>query len=504
MSQNKLSIIIVGGGTAGWISAGMLNQALGDKAELTLIEAEEIAPIGVGEATVPTLRGILKRIGVNEQAFLKHCQATFKLGIKFLGWRNPKNGKTHQYYHPFGFMPQIKGINISEYWLRRWQLGIREPFDYSCSLHPWLCDQKKGPKFYDSPMYGGAVDYAYHLDTFLFADFLRNHCKNRGVQHQIGKVLSVNLDEKGAIESLNTDSHGKLKADLYVDCSGFQGLLINGGLGEEFISYSKSLLSDSAVAINVPRGSTPNKINPYTTAQALSGGWIWDIPLRGRTGTGYVYSSAYLSPEQAEKEHRAFIGDKAGKLPSHHINWRVGRNRRAWVKNCVAIGLAGGFVEPLESSGIGLIYTIVDQLIPVVKKFKHHPEEVEKFNQFAAQTYDAVRDFLIIHYCLSDREDSPFWKANQNELWIPDPVKNNLEQWKEYFPHENIKSGLVQLYNFNAICILAGLDYLPRHCKKNIEALELEKIQPRFEALKEKALLFAEHLPDHAEYLASF
>jgi len=503
MQGKKNSILIVGGGTSGWITASLIKKHLGDEVEVRLIESEDIGVIGVGEATVPTLRAILKGLEIDEGEFLQATQGSFKLGIKFLNWKKPSGKNQHQYYHSFGPMPQVDGVNLSEHWLRLKQEGYPGTLDYSSYMNPWICDRQKAPKFFDSPPYEGTVDYTYHVDAKLFAKYLKSRASQWGVRHLVGNVLSVELNEEGGIRKLITDGQGELTADLFIDCTGFQGVLINRALKEPFLPYSKNLLCDRAISILVPKDPQESKINPYTTAHAQKAGWTWNIPLQNRDGTGYVFSSAFLNDDKAEGEFRKFLGGRAKDLPAQILPMRIGRNRRAWVKNCLSVGLSYGFVEPLESSGIGFIDLAVNEILPLLKDFPENQDSIEKFNQYIGDFYDSIRDFLILHYCLTDRDDTPFWQANQQDLEIPPALQTSLEQWKEQFPQDHVESGLVRLYDYKITHILAGMAYLPRTCKKSVATLEMEKIKTRFERFRQRAQSFAEELPDHGEYLRS-
>jgi len=501
---NKIpSILVVGGGTSGWITASMIKKAFGERITISLIESEDIGVIGVGEATVPTLRAILQNLGLDEADFMKHCQGTFKLGVKFVNWRKPQGQKLHHYYHAFGPMPEWDGVNLSEYWLYLQRKGWTVDFASSCYKNPWLCEAKKSPKFNDTPEYQGIVDYTYHVDAKLFAAYLRNFAKSWGVKHLVGNVLSVDLNSEGAIDCVKTDKHGELRADLFLDCTGFRGLLINQAMGEKFIPYSKSLLCDRAVTVLVPKNPKETGIQPYTTAHALKAGWVWNIPLQTRDGTGYVYSSSFVSDAEAEREFREFLGKDGEKGDVHAIKMRIGRNPHAWVKNCIAIGLSGGFIEPLESSGIGFIYIAVNHLLSLLEKHPQDPEKIAIFNDQIASVYDMIRDFIVLHYCLTDREDSPFWLANQKDLFLPDSFREHLEIWKSHFPKDHIQGGLFALYNYKITHVLAGMDHLPSHFDSKVQRKNDEEIEKKMRRQVNQAKDFAEELPDHFAYLHS-
>ncbi|HYN21230.1 MAG TPA: tryptophan halogenase family protein, partial [Thermoanaerobaculia bacterium] len=372
------SICIVGGGSSGWMTAAYLRKALSG-VDITVVEAPHIKTIGVGEATFSTIKLFFDFLGLEEHDWMPSCNATYKLAIKFANWT--KSGG--HFYHPFQRYEMVDGYNMGEWWLKL-KRG-EEAFDYSCFTIPALCDNKRSPRYLDGRVFDDKVQaffsngervpnaflsdhqvqypYAYHFDAGLLANFLEAYSTKRGVRKIEDEVIQVALREDGGISHLVTRGHGMLSADLFVDCSGFRGLLINQALQEPFISFNDSLLNDSAVAMQVPSDIRTHGIKPYTTATAMSSGWVWDIPLYGRVGTGYVYCSEFLSKDEAEAEFRQHLGPAAEGCKANHIKMRIGRSRNSWVKNCVAIGLSSGFVEPLESTGIFFIQHGIEELV---------------------------------------------------------------------------------------------------------------------------------------------
>ena len=324
-------IVIVGGGTAGWLSAAYLdhsvNRAEARGVEITLVESADIGVIGVGEATVPNLRQTLLRLGLDEEEFMRQTSATFKQAIKFQNWRvSPSVDPDDHFYHPFEYPEQVDDLEFTPLWLIYRDTGGGEPYDHACSPAPAMCDALRAPKSSTSRPYFGTVNYAYHLDAVQFGRYLREMATSRGVKRVVDTVGTVNIDERGYVESIETKDNGRLAADLFVDCSGFKGLLINEALGEPFIGFGDSLLCDRAVAIQTPYGQGNRTINPFTTATAMSAGWTWDIQLYERRGSGYVYSSAFVSDDQAEAELRAFLGAAADGANARRLRMRVGRN----------------------------------------------------------------------------------------------------------------------------------------------------------------------------------
>jgi tryptophan 6-halogenase len=364
------SIVIVGGGTAGWLSAAYLNRALGKKVKITVIESKTIGRIGVGEATVSSWRITMQYLGFTDEDWMHRAGATYKTAIKFINWnREPIAGKPDEYfYHPFFdwvedlpkpfsspyFRGRGEGVSITHYWLKRFQEGqTKEHFARVAFPTPTLCDLKRSPRMKDSTSY--EYNTAYHMDAQLVADFLRDVVIERGAEVLYDDVETATQDERGYLRSVKTKGGKEVLGDLFVDCTGFRGLLINQVLKVPFISENSSLLCNAAVAM--PRKTDPEKdgINPFTIARTGTSGWKWVIPLFHRDGCGYVYSNNFQSKDSAEKELREYLGPGADDSPANHIQMRVGRNERLWEKNVVAVGLSGCFIEPLESTTIFLI-----------------------------------------------------------------------------------------------------------------------------------------------------
>jgi tryptophan halogenase len=344
--------------------------------------------------------------------------------------------------------------------------------------------------------------YAYHFNASELADFLTGYAMRRGVKRVIDEVVEVPLREDGSIAAVRTREHGPLEADLFVDCSGFRGLLINQALGEPFISFGDSLLNDSAVAIQVPRDIERDGIRPYTTAHAHSAGWSWNIPLYGRDGTGYVYCSQFIGKDEAEREFREFLGPAAAASSANHIKMRIGRCRNAWVKNCVAIGLSGGFVEPLESTGIFFIQHGIEELV------NHFPgpagldeDLIASYNTVVGACIDGVREFLTLHYYASDRDDTPFWRATK-AIRPPDGLSERMRLWKARLPSP--RSIYQSFHGFEAYSwsvMLLGLNRQPRSYLPSLDLLDERRAQAMFAAIRARTRHLVRTLPSQYEYL---
>lgn len=518
MSPSPVNVVIVGGGSAGWMTAAYLSKALDKNVQISLVESSNITTIGVGEATFSTIKLFFDFLGLQEREWMPKCNASYKMAIKFVNW----NAQGRHFYHPFQRYETVEGFDIAEWWLK--MKRSEEPFDYACFLIPWLCDNKRSPRYFDGTVFDDKVQnlfscestpeknvladlkvqypYAYHFDANLLARFLKDYAQQRGVTQIIDDVIDVKLSESGSIDSIITGEHGNISADLFIDCTGFRGLLINKALGEPFISFSESLLCDRAIAMQVPTDIRKDGINPYTTATALSSGWVWNIPLYGRVGTGYVYCSEFLSEEQAEQEFRQHLGPAAENCKAKHIKIRVGRNRNSWVKNCVAIGLSSGFVEPLESTGIFFIQHGIEELISHFPGKTFNEELIKSYNKIIADCIDGVRDFLTLHYCVSDKGDTPFWKATKHEIVVPAELTEKLQLWKTRLPNtKNINLNYHGFESYSYSVMLLGLNYKPEGSLPLLEHLDDKKALAKFNLIKQKAHHLSATLPSQYEYL---
>ena len=518
MKLSPKKILIVGGGSAGWMTAAYLSRALATGVSISVIESANIPTVGVGEATFSTIKLFFDFLGLEEREWMPSCNATYKLAIKFVNW----NRERRHFYHPFQRYEIVDGFNVAEWWLKL--KGNIEPFDYACFTVPSLCDEKRSPRFMDGRVFDSKVQdlflphrrsqkgmlsdlriqypYAYHFNASLLADFMKDYAMARGVERIVDDVGNVGIREDGGISHVGTKNHGNIDADLFIDCTGFRGLLINKALEEPFISFSESLLCDRAIAMQIPRDVEKDGINPYTTATALSAGWVWNIPLFGRDGTGYVYSSAFISQDEAEKEFREHLGKTAADSNALHLTMRVGRNRRSWVKNCVAIGLSSGFVEPLESTGIFFIQNGVEELVNHFPNNDMDDELIGSYNKAIADCIDGVREFLTMHYYASSRSDTPFWKATKHELNIPDPLKERLRLWKSRLPSN--RSINQQFHGFEAYSysvMLLGLGYRPGHNLPVLNHADDKNAIAAFTEIKENTRRLCDSLPSQYDYL---
>jgi hypothetical protein len=504
MDSTVRNIVVLGGGTAGWLSAVYLQRNLnehpGPGCTVTLIESSDIPTVGVGESTLASLRNTLQICGIDEHEFLLACNASFKLGIRFVNWAGRPGHEV--FYHPFGTVPPVGPISLAHYWHERYLNGDPQLMDRACFPIVPSMDARRAPKILGNAPFTGETIYAYHIDAGRFATYLRQLGKARGVKHVVDTVVDVKLRSDGAISHLVTGASGDLRADLFIDCSGFSGRLINQALGEPFESYSDYLFCDRAIAMQVPYADPDGPIDPYTSATALSAGWSWRVPLYERTGEGYVYSSATLSQDQAEAELRRHLGPTSDGVKTWHLKMRVGRTARTWVKNCVSIGLSSGFIEPLESTSIALIELGLANLVNNFPSVHMESGLVAKYNAVMRRYYELVRDFIILHYCTTNREDTEFWRANKHRTTMPDSLAARLELFEAMLPdHDELD--FPPIYDdISWATILAGMGYIPRRPLPLLAYGDHATADRTFEALAAEGDRLHAMLPDHRRYLS--
>jgi tryptophan halogenase len=445
MNDRVRQVVIVGGGSAGWIAAGRIAAAHRPEGEngiqVTLVESETIGTIGVGEGTWPTMRNTLRKIGISETEFFRSCDAAFKQGARFAGWVTGEPGDA--YYHPLNPPQAATQINLSAHWLRR-QDGAGTDFAHAVDFQSALCDAGLAPKSISTAEYVGLANYAYHLDAVKFAALLKKHCTEKlGVRHVIDDVTDVKVDEAGFVTGVEAKATGLIEGDFFVDCTGFAALLIGQTYGVPFVDCGDVLLADHAVALQVPYEHEDDPVASQTNSTAQGAGWIWDIGLPTRRGTGYVYSSRHTSHDEAEATLRAYLGPVAEGLNTRRIPIRSGHRQRFWEKNCVAVGLANGFLEPLEASALMLIETAVDFITERLPQSRAVMAPLARqFNAAFDHHWARIIDFLKLHYVLTKRDDTAFWRDNRDPATVPDRLLEQLELWRHLppgpqdFPHQ--------------------------------------------------------------------
>jgi tryptophan halogenase len=439
VSEQVRRVVIVGGGSAGWLAAGLIAAdhqiPRVPGLEVTLVESPAVAPIGVGEGTWPSMRDTLRRIGVSETDFIRECDASFKQGSRFSGWTE---GGNEHYYHPFS-LPQGYGeANLVQPWLRE---HAAVPFAELVSFQPQLCERGRAPKQVTTPEYAAVANYAYHLDAGKFGPFLQRHCTARlGVRHVVDHVVRVESSDNGDIAAIVTASHGRVEGDLYVDCTGFSSMLLGQHYGVPLVSVQPQLFNDSALAVQVPYAAADAPIASHTISTACTAGWIWDIGLQTRRGVGHVYSSAHLSDAEAERILRDYVAagtdaKTAAALAPRKLSFRPGYRQTLWHRNCVAVGLAAGFVEPLEASALALVEfsaAMISEQLPVTRALMD--TVATRFNDAFRYRWERAVEFLKLHYLLSGRGDSAYWLEHRASATVPPRLAELLELWRYQSP----------------------------------------------------------------------
>ncbi|MGN6122572.1 MAG: tryptophan halogenase family protein [Sphingomonas oligoaromativorans] len=428
-------IVIVGGGTAGWLTAGVIaakhRARMPGGFSVTLVESPNTPIIGVGEGTWPTLRATLARMGVSETELFRQCDVSFKQGAKFARWTTGADDDA--YYHPLMLPQGFQQLNLVPHWL-----AGKDGRSFCDAVSPQgaICEDGLAPKTMATPEYEAVANYAYHLDAGKFAPFLQKHCcETLGVRHVLADVQEVKRAENGDIASIVTPQAGEIEGDLFVDCTGFRSLLLGQALGVPFKDCSDVLFCDTALAVQVPHEHENSPIASHTISTAQSAGWIWDIGLPTRRGTGHVYSSRHISDDEAERELRAYLGPAGKDLPVRKIPIRSGHRETFWKHNCVAVGLAAGFLEPLESSAIVLIELsakLIAEQMPVCREVMD--VIASRFNATTDYRWGRIIDFLKLHYVITKRGDTAFWRDNLLPETIPDRLRDLLTLWRYQSP----------------------------------------------------------------------
>jgi len=522
MRQKK--ILVVGGGSSGWMTAAYVDAVLNRDgrrvADIGLIESPDVPRIGVGEATIPSINHILAAIGIDELEFLKRVDGTYKQAIKYVNWLD---GRGESYYHAFG---RHRGSPVDTTTLN-WLMSNRSlPFSETISAQPVICEMCLAPKMLGSWDFGQPLPYAFHMNALKFADYLCEIATSRGVRHYLDHVVDIEMTDNGDIAAAHTRSGERLDADLFIDCTGFAGILIEKKLGVPWIDCSQWLLCDRAVTIQVPyEHNFPGYVRPNTLATAVSAGWIWEIPLQNRRAWGYVHSSQYVSEDDAERELRSFVGQIGDDYPARFVPFKVGYRAKSWHRNCIAVGLSAGFIEPLESTGLYL------SDLAAVMLTEHFPfdddmsAQAYRFNRILANRFLEILDFINMHYCLTRRTDNEFWREVQKPDRITDRLIAKFEFWRakppspadfedQFFPGQPNTplpsggldgdhrtpvdtSGVFSLSSYEAI--LYGMDFLRTECDRWFGADRPPSQVPT--GIAERLSIAPRKLPPHVVWL---
>jgi tryptophan halogenase len=482
-------IAIVGGGNAGWLAANHLGlEMLRDpEIEITLIESKDIPVIGVGEGTIPLIRTSLQSFGISEADILLQCDATFKTAIKFSNWMSAeKYGPDNFYYHTFD-APFPGGFDVTQYWL-----GNKNDAYFS-KLSPayYVAESNRCPKHNDSLPYRGVVNYAYHFDAAKFTGLLTSNAKKRfGIRHVYETIEQIILHADGSIKGLQYESGGIEDFDFYIDCSGFASLLIGKALNVPFIDKGHQILTDTALALQVP--TEPDvELFPYTKAVAHDAGWIWDIPLTTRRGTGLVYSSQHMTDEEALVTFSGYHGKNLENTNVRKIPMKAGYRQKLWEKNCVTLGLAHGFVEPLEATSLFVTDFCAGM---IAKKIPLNSEEIPVYekscNDISALIWERIFDFIQLHYCISDRRDTQFWCDVTEQVALSELLSERLSLWQYAIPQRTDFASTFDFFHTESyLSVLYGMDFPTRApvVGERLSAFSREKITTHLEKSRQMA-----------------
>jgi tryptophan halogenase len=488
-NQAVRRVVVAGGGTAGWTVASLLAQQLGVLVEITLVEADDIGTVGVGEATIPTFRSFHALLGVDEREFMRATQATFKLGIQFEDW----DRLGARYIHPFGDVGKSTWMaDFHHMWLQARARGMDIDLEDCCFEHRAAREGKFATAEKSN------INYAYHLDAGRYAGFLRKKFETRGVRRIEGRIASVEQDpQSGHVSALVMDNGERVAGDLFVDCTGFRGLLIEQTLGAGYEDWRHWLPTDSALAVQTPlSGDAP----PYTRSSARSSGWQWRIPLQHRVGNGLVFCSQYQREEQARSELLQHLDGEPLSEP-RLIRYITGRRRKTWDRNVVAIGLSSGFLEPLESTSIHLIQIGAMRLVQLFPFEGNFTALAARYNQQMCDDFEHVRDFIILHYTLTRRDDTPFWRACR-DMEIPASLVERIELFRD---SGYIRPGADELFRTASwLFVMLGQGIMPRHHHHMGAMLGDERLRRALESLRQNIAGAVQQMPSHQAFIERY
>jgi len=490
MSNGK-KIVIVGGGTAGWMTANLMAaqwQNLGF--DITLIESSQIGIIGVGEGSTPLFKGFMESLGMQESEWMPQCNATYKIGITFKDW-STKPGFSSYFHH---FLAQPDQFTAAAFFhnslLRENGIDVEaHPDDFF--LPTWLANNKLSPI---APEYFPfEVGYAYHFDAHLVGKLLARKAIEKGVKHRDAHIAEVIVTADGNISALKTDQGELIEADLYVDCTGFRSQLLQQALKVPFISYADNLFNDTAVVFPTKQFDV---IESRTLAKAMKNGWAWSIPLTNREGNGYVFSSSFCSKDEAETEFRSFLGLLEDPVEARFINMKVGRAERSWAGNCLAVGLSQGFIEPLEATALDVVKETVQGFIAAYTSGGFTGKFRDEFNAQANSLFETIRDYIVCHYKVNTRSDTEYWVQNRNNKKISDSLQAIISSWAagKYLVEELEKSRLSGYFlHYSWICLFAGYGLFPENLRRGKDIAYKYSMRDINDFIRRCALNFKPH-----------
>ena len=496
VDDSMVKVVIVGGGTAGWMTAAALAKLLPTRCSVHLVESEAIGIVGVGEATLPHIRGFNEKLGINEADFMAATRATFKLGIEFRDWAQVGDS----YIHPFGTFGSGQGeLDFHHYWTRALQAGQPVPpiGDFSMAVTMAYMNRFALPAP-DASAVESTFNYAYQFDATLFAPYLRRIAEELGAKRTEGRIVDVELDgESSDVRAVRLESGARIEGDLFVDCSGFVSLIMGKTFGEPFEDWSHWLPCDRAVAMPC---RTRTALSPYTSAIAMPAGWRWRIPLQHRTGNGYVYSSAFTSDEDARSGLVSAVEGEPIAEP-RVLKFQAGRRTRSWVRNCIAVGLSSGFLEPLESTSIYLIQAAITGLVELFPEREISPVDRDEFNRLIDSEYDWIRDFLILHYHATERSDTPFWDYVRT-MPVPDSLEEKIELFRRRGRVVKHREGL--FLDASWVAVYIGQRVIPEGHDQRADLPPLPAVLEKMQALRAEIHAKAERMPDHRTHIERY
>lgn len=487
--SKKMRVVIAGGGTAGWLAAAALARQLGEVLDITLVESEEIGTVGVGEATIPPMRTFHRLLRIDEQEFMRATHATFKLGIQFENWR--KEGE--KYFHAFGVTGKETIITeFIHFWLKGRELGIASEFGDYC-LEFKAAAENRFSTYCESK-----INYAFHLDAGLYASFLRRIAESNGVKREEGKIQHVLQDlSSGFITALKMASGKEIHGDLFLDCTGFRGLLIEQTLHTGYEDWSHWLPCNKAVAVQT---ESVGPTVPYTRSIAHKAGWRWQIPLQHRVGNGLVFCGSYMSEDEAVAK---LLGEVEGNTLTEPkiIRFQTGRRRKNWNKNCIAIGLATGFLEPLESTSIHLVMTALTRILQLFPGGEICPSIIEEYNKQAEKEIERIRDFIILHYKVTDREDSSFWRYCRS-MDVPEELAHRISLFQEAGKSYQVEGELFRLDSWTQVMLGQGL--YPAQYHPILSTMKRHDLEKFLKGLHDNVVNLVGKLPLHDDFVREY
>lgn len=494
MADGPLRIVVLGGGTAGWMAANLFAKAWGGRAKVTVVESAEIGIVGVGEGSTPQLKAFFEHLEIPESEWMPKANATYKVGIGFRGWSERPGYES--YFHPF---PTQLDVHTAPAFMANTRMRRQKQDVWA---HPdrffvpaALAAARKGP--HAAASFPFEIGYGYHFDAFLIGALLREHAEGLGVERLDRKIVEVAVGEDGNVAHLVAEGGDRVEGDLFVDCSGFRSVIAQQALGVRFLPFDDNLFNDSAVVMPTP--VDPDGMDSSTTAIAMKNGWAWRIPLRNRIGNGYVYSSRYTTPEEAEAELRAHLGVAEDEPQARHLRMKVGRVENSWTANCLAVGLSQGFIEPLEATALHIVQATVEGFIQAFEAGGFTPAHREAYNRSINARYEGIRDYIVCHYRVNRRTDTAYWRDNAAHQNLSDSLKAILTCWFTGgdLEAEIARQDIARYYApISWHCLLAGYGTFPDDAAMRPARYDMAPVD---DFVRRCALNF----PDHRQMLAT-